>query len=172
LRRSTLKLLVLASAVYVLFLVFLRSLVPETGTPTLTLLGLPLIILVVILVSDLSYRATAPSKIPARRTLRRFQARDVQYLSRQVEVASMGSQEYFELILLTRLREIFAEKVSLETGIEKENVKQELANELKGPTLVRERQLYTLLYSSTPPKGATRIKMLREAIDRIEAWKA
>ena len=171
-RRSTLKLLVIASSVYVLFLVFLKSLVPETITPSITLLALPLIILLLILVSDLSYRATAPSKTPAPRRVRRFQARDVQYLSRQVEVASRGSQAYFESILLDRLRDVLAEKVSLETGIERANVKQELADPVKGPTLVRNSPLYTLLYSSTAPKGATRIKMLREAIDGIEAWKA
>ena len=171
-RRSTLKLLLLASSVYVLFVVFLRSLVPETLTPSITLLALPLIILTLILVSDLSYRATAPSKTPAPTRLRRFQARDVQYLSRQVEVASSGSQAYFESILLSRLRDILAEKVSLETGVEKENVKRELVDVVKGPALVGNEPLYRLLYSSTTPKGATRVNMLREAIDGIEAWKA
>jgi len=172
LRRGTLKLLALASSVYVLFLVFLRSLIPETLSPSVTLLALPLIILVLILVSDLSYRATAPSKTPAQRSVRRFQARGVQYLSRQVAVASSGSQAYFESILLSRLRDIFAEKVSLETGIEKENVKQELADAVKGPALVGNGPLYRLLYNSTPSNGATRVRMLREAIDAIEAWKA
>jgi hypothetical protein len=172
LKRSTLKLLGVASGIYVLFLLFLRSLVPETQTPSLTLLALPLVILALILVSDLSFRATAPSKTPARTKIRRFQARDVQYLSRQVDVAAFGSQEYFESILLNRLRSILAEKVSLETGIEKEQVKQELGDAVKGPVLARDEPLYRLLYSSIPPKGAARIKMLREAIDRIEAWKA
>jgi hypothetical protein len=172
LRRGTLKLLVLASGVYVLFLVFLRSFVPETITPSITLLALPLIMLALILVSDLSYRATAPSKTPAQTRIRRFQARDVQYLSRQVEVASRGSQAYFESILLSRLRDILIEKVSLETGIEKDNVKQELVDAVKGPALVGNGPLYRLLYSSTTPKSAMRVKMLREAIDGIEAWKA
>lgn len=104
--------------------------------------------------------------------LRRFQARDVQYLSRQVEVASKGSQAYFDSILLSRLRDIFVEKVSLETGIAKESVKRELADLVTGPLLVRNETLYRLLYSSTHPKGATRVKMLRDAIDGIEAWKA
>lgn len=171
-RRSTLKLLVLASGVYVLFLAFLRSLVPEALTTSATLLALPLIILALILVSDLSYRSTAPSKTPALTRLRRFQAWDVRYLSRQVEVASIASQAYFESILLNRLRDILAEKVSLETGIEKENVNQELADGVKGPALVRNESLYRLLYSSTTPKGKMRVKMLREAIDGIEAWKA
>ena len=171
-KRSTLKLLGVASGIYVLFLIFLRSLVPETLTPSLTLLALPLVILVLILVSDLSYRATAPSKTLVRPKIRRFQARDVQYLSRQVDVASTGSQAYFESILLNRLRDILAEKVSLETGIEIGNVKQELADPVKAPALVRDEPLYRLLYSSTPSKGAARVKMLREAVDRIEAWKA
>ena len=171
-RRSTLKLLVLSSGIYVLFLIFLRSLIPETLTPSITLLALPLITLVLILVSDLSYRATTPSKTPVRTMLRRFQGRDVQYLSRQVEVASKGSQAYFDSILLSRLRDIFVEKVSLEIGIAKENVKRELADLVTGPLLVRNETLYRLLYSSTVSKGATRIKMLREAIDGIEAWKA
>jgi hypothetical protein len=172
LRRSTLRLLVLASGIYVLFLIFLRSLVPETLTPSITLLALPLIILAVILVSDLSHRATGPSKTPAQTRVRRFRARDVRYLSRQVEVASKASEAYFETILLNRLRDILAEKVSLETGIEKEYVKLELVDPVKGPALVRDVPLYRLLYSSTPLKGAMRVKMLREAIDGIEAWKA
>ena len=171
-RRSTLQLLLLASGLYVLFLVFLRSLIPETLTPTVTLLALPLVLLALILASDLSYRATAPSKITARPRIRRFQARDVQYLSRQVAVASKGSQGYFESTLVNRLRDILAEKVSLETGIAKERVKHELADPAKGRALVRDEPLYRLLYSSTTPKGAARIKMLREAVDRIEAWKA
>jgi hypothetical protein len=162
----------MASGVYVLFLVFLRGFIPETTTPPITLLALPLIMLALILVSDLSFRATAPSKTPVQTRLRRLQARDVQYLSRQVEVASKGSQAYFESILLSRLRDILVEKVSLETGIEKENVKHELADRVKGPGLVGNGPLYALLYSSTPPKGAMRVRMLREAINAIEAWKA
>jgi hypothetical protein len=84
----------------------------------------------------------------------------------------MGSHAYFESILLNRLRDILVEKISLETGIEKEKVRRQLADRVMGPALVRDRPLYRLLYSSTPPVGATRVKMLREAIDGIEAWKA
>jgi hypothetical protein len=172
LRRSTPKLLVSASGVYVLFLILLRSLVPEAITSSITLLALPLIILAMILVSDLSRRATTPSKTPAQTRVRRFRARDVRYLSRQVEIAPKASQAYFQSILLNRLRDILVEKVSLETGMEKEKVKQELSDAVQGPALIRDRRLYTLLYSQTTPGDATRIKMLREAIDRIEDWKA
>jgi hypothetical protein len=172
LRRSTLKLLVLASGIYVFFLILLRSLIPETLTPSIRLLAIPLIILVLILVSDISHRAIAPSETSTQTRIQRFRARDVQYMSRQVEVACIGSQAYFESVLRNRLRDILVEKISLETGIEKLKVKQELADVVKGPALVRDEMLYRLLYSSTPPKKATRIKMIREAIDGIEAWKA
>jgi len=170
LKGSTLKLLLVASVAFVLFLIFLRSLVPETVTPSVTLLSLPLILLVIILVNDLSYRATAPSKVPARTRARRVQAKYVQYLSRQIEVGSIGSEAYFDTILRARLRDILIEKASLETGIEKENLKHQLANPTKGPGLIKDRALYELLYSSTAPKGPARIRMLREAVDRIEAW--
>jgi hypothetical protein len=172
LRRSVLRLLVPASAVYIFFLFFLRSVIPEKLAPSIALLALPLIILALILVGDLSYRSTAPSKTPRRVRIQRFQAGDVQYLSRQVEVARVGSQAYFESILLSRLRSILVEKISLETGIEKANVRRQLTDRVMGPALVRDRSLYRLLYNSTPAVGESRVKMLREVIDGIEAWKA
>lgn len=161
-----------ASGVYLFFLIFLRSLIPETITSSITLLGLPLVILALILVSDLSYRATTPSKTPQKNTLTRFQARDVQYLTRQVQVASVASQAYFESVLLSRLKDILIDKVSLETGMERDKAKLELAGGRLGSSLARDQRLHTLLYTSTPSKGEARIDMIREAVDLIEAWKA
>jgi hypothetical protein len=172
LRRNTLELLAIASGVYIFFLLSLRSLVPEEITPSVTLLALPLIVLAVILVADLSYRATVPSSTLTQSGPKRFRARDVQFLSRQVEVAAGASQAYFETILLNRLRELMIDRVSLEMGIEKETVKRELADGRFGPALVRDPILYRLLYGSRPPRGAARLKMLRETIAKIEAWKA
>ena len=170
-KRSTLKLLVPASAVYVFFLIFLKSIIPEKLTPSVTLLALPLIILALILVSDLSNRATLPAKNPERMKARRFRTRDVQFLTRQVEVASRASGEYFETIR-RRLRALIIEKVSLESGMEKETVKYALENKQLGdPTLIGSK-LYGLLYGSVPPRGTARVKMLHEAVDGIEAWKA
>jgi len=96
----------------------------------------------------------------------------VQFLSRQIEVAAGASQAYFETILLNRLRDVMIERVSLETGMEKEIVKRELADGRLGPALVRDPVLYSLLYDSRPLKGSARIEMLRETTVRIEAWKA
>jgi hypothetical protein len=170
LKRSTLKLLVPASAVYVFFLIFLKSIIPEKITPSVTLLALPLIILALILVSDLSNRAIVPSKNPIHVKSRRVRARDVQFLARQVDVASRASSEYFETIVLSRLRGLIVEKVSLEIGVDKERVKQELENRGLGPIMIGQK-LHRLLYGSPPPRGVARVKMLQEAVDGIEAWK-
>jgi hypothetical protein len=170
LKRSTLKLLVPASAVYVFFLIFLRSIIPEKLTPSITLLALPLIILALILLSDLSYRAVVPASNPIRAKPRQVRARDVHFLSKQVEVASRSSGEFFET-LLSRLRGLMVEKVSLETGMDREKVKRDLQNSTLGPALIGSK-LHRLLYASLPPRGTARVKMLQETVDEIEDWNA
>jgi hypothetical protein len=131
---------------------------------------LPLIILALILVSDLSDRAVVPAKNLIRAKARRVRARDVQFLSKQVEVASRSSGEFFES-LLSRLRGLMVEKVILETGVDRERVKRDLENGMLGPTLIG-LKLYGLLYGSLPPRGVARVKMLKEVVDGIEAWNA
>jgi hypothetical protein len=64
------------------------------------------------------------------------------------------------------------EKVSLETGLEKKIVKQTLASSVEGLKLLKDQALYRLLYGKPPSRGKARLKMLVEAIERIEAWKA
>ena len=150
----------------------LRSIIPETLTPTVSLLALPLVLLVLVLAVDLSDRATIPSRRKAPERPRRLRALDVQYLTRQVEVAAKASPAYFETILRGRLRELLVEKVSLETGVEKESVKRALADGNIGPGLLKDLEFYKLLYYS-PPRGAeARLQLLRQVIDRIEGWKA
>lgn len=125
-----------------------------------------------ILAIDLSDRATLPSETVAQQGARMLRARDVQTLTRQVSVAAKASPAYFENILRTRLRDLLAEKVSLETGMEKDAVRRTLADERLGPRLLKDSRIYALLYYSRPPRAEERVRMLREIIDRIEAWKA
>ena len=125
-----------------------------------------------ILAIDLSDRATFPSESFAQKRSRILRARDVQSLTRQVGVAAKASPAYFENILRSRLRDLLAEKVSLETGMERDTVKRALADERLGPRLLRDSRTYALLYYSLPPRAEERVRMLREIIDRIEAWKA
>jgi len=172
LKHSTLRLLVIVSGIYVLLLVLFRSIIPETVSPTVSLLALPLVLLALILSLDLSDRATRPSPTKAREAPRRLRARDVQFLTRQVEVAAKASPAYFEAILRGRLRDLLVEKVSLETGMEKELVKRALVDANIGPRLLKDLETYKLLYYS-PPRGAVaRLQLLRQIIDRVEGWNA
>jgi hypothetical protein len=164
--------LAVSSAVYVLLLVLLRSVIPEALTPTVTLLALPLILLAMILAVDLSDRATIPSETVAQEDHRRLRARDIQFLTRQVEVAANASSAYFETILRGRLRDLLVEKVSLETGMEKESVKRALADGNLGPRLLKDLEMYKLLYYPPPREPKARLQMLRETVYRIEIWKA
>jgi hypothetical protein len=172
LKRKTLRLFIIASAIYLFVVIVLRSLIPETLTSTVSLLASPLVVLAILMIIDLSSRATYPSEINARETPRRLRARDLQYLARQVEVAAKASPAYFESILLNRLRDLLTEKVSLETGIEKESLKRVLADERFGPRLLKDQETYALLYCPPPSGAEARLETLRRAIDRIERWKA
>jgi len=74
--------------------------------------------------------------------------------------------------VLDRLREALVEKVSLETGMDKKDVKRILTNRQEAGTILRDPELLRLLYTEAPKKGNERLTMLRETVDHIEAWKA
>ena len=131
----------------------------------------PLLLVVLIIVSDLAYRATTPTETPARNTPGRRLAREVRLLTQQIEVGTRASPEYFDTFLLARLREILVERVSLETGMDRALVREVLANWKLGPGLLHDRELYNLLYTEPPPRGGARFRLLKEAVSRIEAWK-
>jgi len=172
LKRKTLRVLVLASGIYLSLVFLFQGLTPEALSPPVSILAFPLVIFAVLLAMDLSGRATHPSEIRAKESPRRLRARDVAYLTRQVEVAAKASPAYFETILLNRLRDLLAEKVSLETGLEKESLKEALADQKLGPRLLGEQETYALLYYPPPRSAEARLETLRRAIDRIERWKA
>lgn len=92
-------------------------------------------------------------------------------MTRQIDVATHASSDYFESILLLRLREILVNKVSLETGLEREGVLGLLGDYRLGVGLLRDERLYRLLYSKPGGRGAARVRMLEETVERIEAWK-
>jgi hypothetical protein len=161
-----------ASTVYLSLLLILRIVIPDTLTSSVTLLALPLVLFAMILAVDLADRSTFPSETLSQESPRVLRARDVQSLTRQVGVAAKASPAYFENILRSRLRDLLVDKVSLETGMEKEEVKQVLSDDKLGPRLLRDPRTYALLYYAPPPRAEQRLQMLREIIDRIEGWKA
>lgn len=144
---------------------------PESAVPNLSLLAFPLVVLAIILTTDLRRRATIPVEHTISQEPRRIRARDVQSLTRQLEVAANASPAYFETIIRARLRELLTQKVSLETGVEKETIKKALSDHAQGPQLLKDQKMYELLYYHPPVSSELRLQMLREIIDRIEAWK-
>ena len=170
-KRSTLKLLVFASLAYIGFLVIIRGFFSSEFTPPIGFLVVPLIPLILILVSDLASRVTTTSEIPSPKPSGRISGREVQFLTRHVQVATRASTSYFESLLVSRLKELLVERVSLESGMEPEKVRETLADRKLGPALLRDASLYGLLYDVPRVRGDMRVKMLRETIMRIEAWK-
>ncbi len=170
-KRETLKLLILASAGYYAVLFFARSFFPGDFTPPLYFLVGPLLLFVLILVSDLSYRATVPTEARVKNPPSRKLAREVQELTRQIEVGSAASPGYFENVMLARLREILVEKVSLEIGMEPERVRESMGNPRLGTRLLGNDTLYRLLYNPPQARGPARVKLLEDAIALVEAWK-
>ncbi len=170
-KKNTLRLVGAASILYFTILFLARGFLPPDFTPPLYFLVGPLLLVVLILVFDLSARATRPSATAVERAPSRSLSREVKLLTRQIEVATRASLEYFESILQSRLQSILVDKVCLETSLERDTVIGLLGNPRLGSSLLRDEQLYRLLYSKPAGRGTARVKMLEEAVERIGAWK-
>lgn len=96
----------------------------------------------------------------------------VQFFSGQIKVATNASNSYFEDVIRSRLKELLVTKVSVETGLEVENVRQLLANLRTGQHLLNDDALYGILYGPIPRTSIRRIEMISDAIDLIGAWKS
>ncbi len=159
------------SVPYFAVLFLARGLFPSGFILPFYFLAAPLFLVVLVLVSDLTGRATVPTETPVKAARGRTLSRRVQELARQIEVGATSSRSYYDSILLARLQELLVEKVSLETGMDKKRVQEILKNKMLGPGLLRSQELYRLLYSGAPAKGPGRVKLLEEAVAAIEAWK-
>ncbi len=171
-KRSTLQPIIVLSAVYLAILIAGQSLLPAAfNAPLYFLLG-PLLLAVVLLIKDLSRKAAVPTENRGGKRIGRRIGWKVQTLTNQIRIAEKASLQYYDAVLVSRLREILVEKVTLETGIERERIAETLKNGALGPGLLRDGELYMLLYCATPDRGAARVRGLERAVELIEAWKA
>ncbi len=171
-KRNTITLIAIAAVLYYAVVFLLRGFFPQNYSPPLPFLLAPLVGLVLILLADLSSRATLRTETQVRIVARRTVGRDVGFLTQQIDAATRASPEYFDRVLRSRLREILVEKVSLETGIGRERVRETLANPRLGPGFLRDRRLYDLLYSRLLARDSNRVKMLEETVALVERWTA
>ncbi len=166
-KRSTIILLSEFSILYFAILVFARGILP---IPVYSLI-LPFVVIVLALAIDLTGRVTTPTRTVRRMPLPRKLGRGIERLTRQVEVGTSASKGYYETVLQSRLREILVEKVALETGMDKDRAREVLKNRLLGPSILRDAELYALLYSGAPAPGRGRLADLERTVKLIEAWK-
>jgi hypothetical protein len=169
---KTVRLLFWSAVAYAILLVLVRGIFPSESAPTISLTGIPLIVIVVVIARDLAKRSTSPTLRPSPPTTTSFRGNPVQFLSGQFRVAANASNSYFENVIRGRLKELLIAKVALETGIETEVVRRVLSDPRDGPRLLEDESFYRMLYGPPPQGRLARMTMIGEAIELIGAWKA
>jgi hypothetical protein len=167
---STVKLLFWSAVAYALLLVFVRGIFPSESAPTISLTGIPLIIIIVVIARDLARKSASPTVTRTSPTTTGFRGNPVQFLSGQFRVATSASNSYFENVVRARLRELLTIKVALETGQDDEIVRRMLSDPRNGSRLLEDDSLYRMLYGPPPTSGQARVNLIDEAIDLIGAW--
>jgi hypothetical protein len=167
---NTVRLLFGSAVAYAVLLVLVRGLFPSESTPTISLTGIPLVVIIVLIARDLARKSTSPTISKAAPTTSGFKGNPVQFLSGQFRVAASASSSYFENVVRARLKELLTVKVALETGLEKETVRRLLSDPSRGPGLLEDESLYRMLYGPAPRGGPARMNMISDAIDLIGAW--
>jgi hypothetical protein len=168
---NAVRLLFWSAVAYGLLLALVRGLFPSESTPTITLTGIPLVVIVVMIVRDLAGSATSPADGKTIAMPISFRGDPVQFLSSQFRVAAGASNSYFENVVRARLKELLTTKVAMETGLESELVRRLLSDPRQCPRLLRDENLYRVIYGPTPEKGLERIRVIEMAVDLIGAWK-
>lgn len=169
---KTIKLLFWSGIAYALLLILARGVFPSESTPTTSITGLPLIVILVMIVRDLARKSTSPTIRRTIATTTGFRGSPVQFLSGQFRVATSASSSYFENVVRARLRELLTAKVALESGRENDTVRRILSDPKEGPLLLEDNSLYRMLYGLAPKDGLARINLISDVIDRIGAWKS
>jgi hypothetical protein len=169
---NTVRLLFWSAVAYGILLVLVRGIFPSESAPTISLTGIPLIVIVAVIARDLAKRSTSPTLRTSLPTTTSFRGSPIQFLSGQFRVAANASNSYFENVVRAKLKELLTVKVALETGIETDLVRRVLSDPKDGPRLLEDESLYRMLYGPPPQGRLARITMIGEAIELIGAWEA
>jgi hypothetical protein len=168
---NTRRLLFWSAIAYATLLVLVRGVFPSESTPSISLTGIPLVVIVIMIVRDLASKSTSPTLGKTAATPTGFRGSVIQFLSGQLRVAASASDSYFENVIRARLKDLLTTKVSIETGLENENVRRILADPSRGRRLLVDESLYGMLYGPVPHGRLARMTMISDAIDLIGAWK-
>ena len=170
--RKSITLVAVASTVYGSMIYLSRGYLSPSIPSTLSILVPPVVILAIIFYWDLLLRArVSSSPVPKRALPQRRLGQDVQMLSKQIQVATSSSADYYDTVLVNRLRDALVERVSVQTGMDPERVRLTLSDPMHGPAMLHDPLLYHLLYTERPSKGQERVRMIDMIVDKIDGWK-
>ena len=150
----------------------MRGALSPDSTPTLAVAGIPLVVIVFVIVRDLSRRSTGPTALPVVFPSSTLKVDPVKVLSGQLRVAAKASDSYFENVVRTRLRELLISKVALETGLEREQARRILLDSKLCQTVLRNQELYEILFRPVPRTSMNRMKMIDRVVEMIGEWQA
>ncbi|HZD12242.1 MAG TPA: hypothetical protein VE177_01820 [Candidatus Binatus sp.] len=168
---KSLRLIGLASFSYLIIVYLVRGLLPESIPSTFTILVLPLGLIAAILFIDLHNRARIPSRTDqSMKQSTRSIGYEVQQLSRRIMVANGSSSDYYSNVLLGRLREVMAERASIETGMDLDRVRRILSDPEKARSFLRNDALCNLLYYHGKSRGIDRRRMMIDLTSMIGEW--
>jgi hypothetical protein len=171
--RKSLRLILLASIAYAASVYLTRGFLPNSIPTTLTFLVFPLGLLAIVFYLDLRFRARVPSAIQLHeKQSTRSLGHEVQLLTKRIEVATNSSVDYYEKVILGRMRELMVERASIETGAAVEDVRKILGDPQHARRFLGNDSLYNLLYTRRSSRGRDRREMLARLTDLIEDWKA
>jgi hypothetical protein len=169
---KSVRLIFWSALVYGILLVFARGILPSNTIPAVSLAGVPLIVIALIIVRDLSRRSTSPTVVPRSLGNRGMKEDPVRFLGGQIRVAANASDSYFDNVVRSRLRELLISKVALETGYDPITIRGIMSDPKRGGELLHDKELYMALYGQLPDTKYALMQMVENAIDMIGDWKS
>ena len=164
------KLVFWSAVAYGALLVLVRGALPEGPSQTVSLLGIPLLVVAIIIARDLAGRSTNPTSLKTESSKATDRGDPVTFLSNQIKVAAAASDSYFDVVVRARLKDLLIDKVALETGLEKDAVRRSLFDKEQARQLIQNEELFDALTGPVPATGADRMKTINRAIEMIGAW--
>ena len=164
------KLVFWSTVAYGALLVLVKGTFPEGPSQTISLFGVPLLVVAIIIARDLAGRSTNPTSVKTESSEPRPRDDPVAFLSNQIGVAAAASDSYFDVVVRARLKDLLIDKVALEMGMEKDTVRQRLSDKEQAQSLLRNDALFDALNGPVPSTWADKMKMINRAVEMIGAW--
>ena len=165
------RLLFWCAVAYGVLLLLIGGAFPSGPSPSLSLAGVPLVVIAIIVVRDLAKRSAASTATRTIGSASGPKEDAVRFLSNQIRVAAIASDSYFENVVRARLKELLLTKTILETGLDRDAARRALSDPQQRLKLLHDEELYRLLYGPVPAPGLARMDMIGKAVDLIGAWK-